>query len=78
MLQRFNDTQASAVRIVEAKARTAVEFCRPTKMLEDAVAGCCVGLRVLTFCASAAEGGVPIASRSRTASGIGVSGIASE
>ena len=60
MLHRLDNAQLSAARIAEAKARTAVEFRRPTKALEDAVAGGGVGLRVLTFGASVAEGGVPI------------------
>jgi uncharacterized protein GlcG (DUF336 family) len=77
MLQRLDNTQLSAVRIAEAKARTAVEFRRPTKVLEDAVAGGGVGLRVLTFGASVAEGGVPIFSCGRIIGGIGVSGVAS-
>ena len=77
MLQRLDNTQLSAVRIAEAKARTAVEFRRPTKVLEDAVAGGGAGLRVLTFGASVAEGGVPIVSRGRIVGGIGVSGVAS-
>jgi glc operon protein GlcG len=78
MLQRLDNAQLSAVRLAEAKARTAVEFRRPTKVLEDAVSGGGVGLRVLTFGASVAEGGVPIVSRGRIVGGIGVSGVASE
>ena len=77
MLQRLDNAQLSAARIAEAKARTAVEFRRPTKALEDAVAGGGVGLRVLTFGASVAEGGVPIASGGSIIGGIGVSGVAS-
>lgn len=78
MLQRLDNAQLSAVRIAEAKARTAVEFRRPTKVLEDAVAGGGIGLRVLTFGASVAEGGVPIVSRGTIVGGIGVSGVASD
>jgi uncharacterized protein GlcG (DUF336 family) len=77
MLQRLDNAQLSAVRIAEAKARTAVEFRRPTKVLEDAVAGGGIGLRVLTFGASVAEGGVPIVSHGGIVGGIGVSGVAS-
>jgi glc operon protein GlcG len=77
MLHRLDNAQLSATRIAEAKARTAVEFRRPTKALEDAVAGGGVGLRVLTFGASVAEGGVPIISGGRIIGGIGVSGVAS-
>jgi len=77
MLHRLDNAQLSATRIAEAKARTAVEFRRPTKALEDAVAGGGVGLRVLTFGASVAEGGVPIVAGGRIVGGIGVSGVAS-
>lgn len=77
MLHRLDNAQLSAARIAEAKARTAVEFRRPTKALEDAVAGGGVGLRVLTFGASVAEGGVLIISGGRIVGGIGVSGVAS-
>jgi uncharacterized protein GlcG (DUF336 family) len=77
MLHRLDNAQLSAARIAEAKARTAVEFRRPTKALEDAVAGGGVGLRVLTFGASVAEGGVPIVSGGRIVGGIGASGVAS-
>ncbi len=77
MLHRLDNAQLSAARIAEAKARTAVEFRRPTKALEDAVAGGGVGLRVLTFGASVAEGGVPIVAGGRIVGGIGVSGVAS-
>ncbi len=78
MLHRLDNAQLSSVRIAEAKARTAVEFRRPTKVLEDAVAGGGVGLRVLTFGASVAEGGVPIVAGGRIVGGIGVSGAASQ
>jgi uncharacterized protein GlcG (DUF336 family) len=77
MLQRLDNAQLSAPRIAEAKARTAVEFRRPTKVFEEAVAGGGVGLRVLTFGASVAEGGVPIVAAGRIIGGIGVSGVAS-
>lgn len=77
MLVRLDNAQLSSTRIAEAKARTAVEFRRPTKALEEAVAGGGVGLRVLTFGASLAEGGVPIMSAGKIVGGIGVSGVAS-
>ena len=77
MLHRLDNAQLSATRIAAAKAKTAVEFRRPTKALEDAVAGGGAGLRVLTFGASVAEGGVPIVIGGRIVGGIGVSGVAS-
>ena len=77
LLHRLDNAQLSSVRLAEEKARTAVEFRRPTKALEDAVAGGGVGLRVLTFGASLAEGGVPIVSAGKIIGAIGVSGVAS-
>ncbi|HEY7661510.1 MAG TPA: heme-binding protein [Xanthobacteraceae bacterium] len=77
MLHRLDNAQLSSARIAEQKARSAVEFRRPTKALEDAVAGGGVGLRVLTFGACVAEGGVPIVADGRIIGAIGVSGVAS-
>jgi glc operon protein GlcG len=77
MLHRLDNAQLSSVRIAEAKARTAAEFRRPTKVFEDAVAGGGIGLRVLTFGASVAEGGVPIVSGGAIVGAIGVSGVQS-
>ena len=77
MLHRLDNAQLSSVRIAEQKARTAAEFRRPTKVFEDAVAGGGVGLRVLTFGASVAEGGVPIISGGQVIGAIGVSGVQS-
>jgi glc operon protein GlcG len=77
MLQRLDNAQLSAVRVAEQKARTAAEFRRPTKVFEDAVASGGIGLRVLSFGASVAEGGVPIVSGGKVIGAIGVSGVQS-
>jgi glc operon protein GlcG len=77
VLHRLDNAQLSSVRIAEAKAKTAAEFRRPTKVFEDAVAGGGIGLRVLTFGASVAEGGVPIVSNGTIIGAIGVSGVQS-
>lgn len=77
MLHRLDNTQLASPRLAEYKARTAVEFRRPTKAFEDAVAGGGLGLRVLTFGAMCAEGGVPLVLEGRIAGAIGVSGAAS-
>jgi glc operon protein GlcG len=76
MLHRLDNAQLASVRLAEAKARTAVEFRRPTKALEDAVAGGGIGLRVLTFGACLADGGVPIIVGGKIIGAIGVSGAA--
>lgn len=77
LLARLDNAQLSSVRIAEQKARTAAEFRRPTKVFEDAIAGGGIGLRVLTFEASVAEGGVPIVSGGKVIGAIGVSGVQS-
>jgi uncharacterized protein GlcG (DUF336 family) len=77
MLHRLDNAQLSSVRIAEQKARTAAEFRRPTKVFEDAVAGGGIGLRVLSFGASVAEGGIPIVSGGKVVGAIGVSGVQS-
>jgi glc operon protein GlcG len=77
LMQRLDNAQLSSTRIAEQKARTAAEFRRPTKVFEDAVAGGGIGLRVLSFGASVAEGGVPIVSGGKVIGAIGVSGVQS-
>jgi glc operon protein GlcG len=60
------------IRIAEGKALTAVEFRRPTKALEDAIARGGAGLRYFM------EGGVPILVDGKIVGGIGVSGVDSK
>jgi glc operon protein GlcG len=61
MLQRLDGSHLAAIGIAEGKARTAVEFRRPTKALEDAMAGGGVGLKYFTVRGvMLIEGGIPI------------------
>jgi glc operon protein GlcG len=79
MMQRANNTQYASIRIAEGKARTAVEFRRPTKALEDAIAAGGGGLRFLAIEGlTPLEGGVPIVADGKIVGGIGVSGVASK
>jgi glc operon protein GlcG len=79
MMQRANNTQYGSIRIAEGKARTAVEFRRPTKAMEDVIAGGGAGLRFLAIDAiMPLEGGVPIVVDGKIIGGIGVSGVASK
>jgi uncharacterized protein GlcG (DUF336 family) len=75
-LQRMDETQIASVEIAQAKARTAVLYKRPTKALEDAVAG---GRAVVMRLPGAlpVEGGLPITVEGRIIGGIGVSGVQS-
>jgi glc operon protein GlcG len=79
MLQRLDGTQLASIRIAEGKARTAVEFRRPTKALEDVIAGGGAGLRYFTVReVNLMEGGVPIVVDGKIVGGIGVSGVDSK
>ena len=79
MMQRGNNTQHASIRIAEGKARTAVDYRRPTKALEDAVAAGGAGLRFLALEGiTPLEGGVPIVVDGKIVGGIGVSGVASK
>ncbi|MBI3325897.1 MAG: heme-binding protein [Nitrospinae bacterium] len=73
-LQRLDDTQAGSIEVAIQKAKTAVNFKRPTKVLEDAVAG---GRMVILSLPGALpiEGGLPILVDGKVIGGIGVSGV---
>jgi glc operon protein GlcG len=78
MMHRLDGTQIASIRIAEGKARSALEFRRPTKALEDAVAGGGAGLRLLALeGVTPLEGGVPIQAGGRIVGAIGVSGVLS-
>jgi glc operon protein GlcG len=46
MLHKLDNTQYGSIRVAEGKARTALDFRRPTKVLEDTLAAGGAGLRV--------------------------------
>jgi uncharacterized protein GlcG (DUF336 family) len=77
MLHRLDNTQYGSIRIAEGKARTALDFRRPTKVFEDTVAAGGVGLRLLSFGITVAEGGLPIIVDGKIVGAIGASGALS-
>jgi glc operon protein GlcG len=78
MLHKLDNTQFASIEIAEGKARTALDFRRPTKLLEDAVAGGGAGLRLLSIPGAwLLEGGVPILDENKIIGAIGVSGVMS-
>ncbi len=78
MLHRLDDVQHASIRIAQGKARTALEFRRDTKALEEAVARGGAGLRLLAVeGVTPLEGGVPIVAAGKIIGAIGVSGVAS-
>jgi glc operon protein GlcG len=79
-LERMDGTQLGSVQVAQDKARTGVLFKRPSKALEEAVAG---GRTVVMKLAGATpvEGGIPIltgtGADAQLIGGIGVSGASS-
>ncbi len=76
-LHKIDDTQAGSIDIAIAKARTSARMKRPTKALEDAVAGgrnALLGVEGLM----PLEGGVPITVAGRIIGAVGVSGVTSQ
>jgi uncharacterized protein GlcG (DUF336 family) len=75
-LERMDGTQLASVQVAQDKARTAVLFKRPSKALEEAVAG---GRTVVLKLrgATPVEGGIPILAGAQLIGAIGVSGASS-
>lgn len=72
-LEKMDGTQLGSVQVAQDKAMTALNFKRPTKALEDAVAGGRNAVLKLTG-AIPIEGGVPITVGGEIIGAIGVSG----
>jgi glc operon protein GlcG len=79
LLQRLDNTQYASIDIAKGKATTSVNFRRPSKALEDAIAGGGAGLRLLRVDGlMPLEGGIPIMVDGKIVGGIGVSGVTSQ
>jgi glc operon protein GlcG len=75
MVEKLDNTQYGSIAVAEDKARTALDFKRPTKVFEDLVAQGGVGLRTLALRgATPLEGGIPIVRDNKIIGAIGVSG----
>lgn len=78
LLQKQDNTQHGSIQIAVDKAKTSVDFRRPTKAFEDVIAGGGAGLRILAIrTASPLEGGVPIIIDGKLVGAVGVSGVTS-
>jgi uncharacterized protein GlcG (DUF336 family) len=75
--QKLDETQAASIDIAIGKARTAARFKRPSKALEEAVAG---GRSVLIAIEGITplEGGIPVTVDGRIIGAVGVSGVTSQ
>jgi len=74
-LQRLDETQIGSIEVAIQKAKTAVNFKRPTKALEDAVMS---GGRTVVLSLPGAlplEGGLPLMVDGKLVGAIGVSGV---
>jgi uncharacterized protein GlcG (DUF336 family) len=76
LFHSLDDTQPGSQDVALGKARTAARFRRPTRALEDSVAGGRQALLSLPG-ATLVEGGVPITVEGRVVGAIGVSGMQS-
>ena len=73
-LERMDETQLASIQIAQGKAHTALAFKRPTKALEDAVAGGRTAILSMPG-AVLVEGGLPLATPDgKIVGSIGVSG----
>jgi glc operon protein GlcG len=76
MTHKMDNALLASIAISRGKARTAVEFKRPSKALEDGIAAGGAGLRLLSVHSSGVfvEGGVPIVVDGKIVGSIGTSG----
>jgi glc operon protein GlcG len=75
MLHKLDNTQYGSILVAEDKARTALDFRRPSKVFEDLVAQGGLGMRTLGLRgATPLEGGLPIIVDGKIIGAIGASG----
>jgi uncharacterized protein GlcG (DUF336 family) len=78
--QKADGAQNASVLVAQDKAATSALYRRPTKVLQDAIAGGGAGLRFLSLSHNAIsiEGGLPLAIGGKIVGAIGISGMASD
>ncbi|WP_431637947.1 GlcG/HbpS family heme-binding protein [Dyella sp. KULCS107] len=78
MLHALDDAQHGSVAVAQAKAETAVNFRRPSKLFEEAIEAGGLGLRVLAMSnLLPLDGGLPLIVDGCVIGAIGVSGMQS-
>jgi glc operon protein GlcG len=73
MFQKLDETQPGGIAIAIAKAKTAANFKRPTKALEDALANGRTGFLAFEGLLPM-QGGVPVIAENKVIGAVGVSG----
>jgi uncharacterized protein GlcG (DUF336 family) len=77
--EKMDGTQVASVNIAQDKARSAVRFKRPTKAMQDVLAGGGAGIRFLALQgAIPVEGGLPLLIDGKIVGAIGASGGTSD
>ncbi len=76
LFEKIDDTQLGSVNVAVGKARTALNFKRPTKALEDLIAG---GRQVFLAVEGITplQGGLPVVVDGKVIGAVGVSGVMS-
>jgi uncharacterized protein GlcG (DUF336 family) len=78
MMHRRDNAQLASLEIAQGKAKTALKFKRPTKVLDDAISGGGAGVRFLALKdITPLEGGFPIVMDGKIVGAIGISGVLS-
>jgi len=78
MFHKIDNAQLASATVSEGKARTALEFKRPSKALDDAIAAGGAGMRLLALKdITPLEGGVLVVVGGRIIGAVGVSGALS-
>jgi uncharacterized protein GlcG (DUF336 family) len=76
LFQKLDDTQLGSINVAIGKAKTAVNFKRPSKAIEDIIAGgrnAFLGVEGLT----PLQGGLPVMADGKLIGAVGVSGVMS-
>jgi len=77
--EKMDGTQVASVNIAQDKARSSVRFKRPTKAMQDVLAGGGAGIRFLALQgAIPVEGGLPLVMDGKIVGAIGASGGTSD
>jgi glc operon protein GlcG len=75
-LQRMDEAPLGSIVVAQEKARTALRFKRPTKTIEEIIAGGRTSMLTLPG-ATPIEGGLPLLNKGQIIGAIGVSGVMS-
>lgn len=76
MFQKLDDTQNGSIAVSQGKARTAALFKRPSKALEDLIAGGKTAFLAVEGIVPL-QGGVPVIADGKVIGAVGVSGVTS-